>query len=96
MKCNRTVCNNPGTCRHSQNGHLYCLRCARKINEYNPGLVEVPNKELLWELRQLTRTNILRTDEEAAKDRERVKEICRTFEEEFPDDVFERFGHWLT
>lgn len=36
-KCNRTVCNNPhNNMKHSQNGMLYCMKCARKINELNP------------------------------------------------------------
>lgn len=39
MKCNRTVCTRTGIFRHSQNGQLYCPRCARKINEDNPGLI---------------------------------------------------------
>jgi hypothetical protein len=98
MKCGRTVCENKGTCKHSQNGRLYCWPCARKINEYNPmvpSLIEVPSKELLWELKSLCRTNILRTDEESRIATERKAETCLCFDEQYPEDVFDRFGHWL-
>jgi hypothetical protein len=41
--CSRTACRKtPATCRHTQTGRLYCHRCARAINEHNPGLVEIP------------------------------------------------------
>lgn len=46
-KCNRTVCQNEGVLRHTQNNALYCVRCARRINEANPGLVEWPSEEEL-------------------------------------------------
>jgi hypothetical protein len=43
VKCARTAC--PATknvvCRHAHDGRFYCPKCARKINEYNPGLVEI-------------------------------------------------------
>jgi predicted Fe-S protein YdhL (DUF1289 family) len=34
MKCARTVCQAEGRLRNTQNGQLYCPRCARKINEF--------------------------------------------------------------
>ncbi len=37
QKCNRTACNTPVcTHYHIDTGELYCVKCARKINEYNP------------------------------------------------------------
>lgn len=43
MKCRRTACQSDNAvCRHSQTGDMYCPRCARKINEHNPGLVAWP------------------------------------------------------
>jgi hypothetical protein len=39
MKCNRAVCHNEGVLLHKQNGHLYCVRCARRINEANGGVL---------------------------------------------------------
>ncbi len=98
VKCARTACHNNGTCKHRDLPGLYCLKCAKKINEYNPmypPLVEVPSKELLMELKNLTRTNVLKTDEEAARDRERVGEIVLCFQRLWPEEVFEDFGHWL-
>lgn len=96
MKCARFVCHRKATCRHSQNGGFYCLPCARKINNFNPGVVEVPSPTLLLELRDLSRTNVLRTDEEHEHGQKRKAEICRCFDEQFPEDVFDRYGHWLS
>lgn len=50
MKCARTACNNQDAiCRHTQTGRMYCSSCARKINKFNPGLVEMPtNGENFW------------------------------------------------
>lgn len=55
IKCNRTVCQNEGVLRHTQNNALYCVRCARRINEANPGLVDWPSKEELVDGHQLGR-----------------------------------------
>lgn len=34
IKCAREACDIPNACfRHSQNGNLYCPKCARLINE---------------------------------------------------------------
>lgn len=45
--CNRTAC--PHTknvlCRHKDNGKYYCPSCAHRINEFNPGIIEMPPKE---------------------------------------------------
>lgn len=43
-KCARTACSATRNvvCRHTHSGALYCPRCARKINEHNPGLVTMP------------------------------------------------------
>lgn len=40
-KCARRACSNTANVifRHRQTGERYCPRCARKINEGNPGLV---------------------------------------------------------
>lgn len=54
MKCARTRCPNTlAVCRHTDNGQLYCVPCARKINEYHatqvppgtPPLVPFPTHE---------------------------------------------------
>ncbi len=46
LKCARTACYNMNAmCRHKDTGHLYCPKCARKINEIAPGLVEFPKKD---------------------------------------------------
>lgn len=43
MKCARTACNNNAKCRHRDTRDLYCVRCARKINEHaNQELIEFP------------------------------------------------------
>jgi hypothetical protein len=40
VKCARTACKNEkACCWHSQSWELYCVRCARRINEFNPGCV---------------------------------------------------------
>lgn len=48
MKCARTACTatRDVLCRHKETGAYYCPRCARKINEATPGLVEWP-KDIL-------------------------------------------------
>lgn len=39
-RCSRTACGeDKAVFRHSQTGKLYCAPCARRINEFNPGLV---------------------------------------------------------
>ncbi len=45
MKCARTVCENTASCRHTQNNAYYCRPCARKINETNPGLVDMSHPD---------------------------------------------------
>ena len=42
--CFRTACksNVNIVCQHRENGKFYCPGCARKINDFNPGLVHVP------------------------------------------------------
>jgi hypothetical protein len=52
-KCNRTACDAHGCCVHTENGKLYCPRCARKINECNPGLVAFPKMNEPIEQRNL-------------------------------------------
>jgi hypothetical protein len=43
MKCRRKVCNSHNAiCRHTQTNEMYCPKCAKKINQFNPGLVEFP------------------------------------------------------
>lgn len=43
LKCRRTVCENlDPVCRHTQTGEMYCVSCARKINNFSPDLVEIP------------------------------------------------------
>lgn len=42
--CNRSACGVPSTPEiphmiHTQSGEYYCVCCARRINEWNPGLV---------------------------------------------------------
>jgi hypothetical protein len=46
-KCARTACKSTRNvrCRHTQTGRLYCPRCARAINDHNPGFVEFPKSE---------------------------------------------------
>lgn len=52
MKCHRGACDSDNAvCLHSDNGHLYCPSCARKINETAPGLVRFP----IDAVKQLTR-----------------------------------------
>lgn len=51
-------------------------------------------RELVDELRQITNPAILKTDDEAKADRARAQEICRTFNVQYPDDVFDRFGKY--
>lgn len=48
-KCNRTACDRSASLflRHNDNGKLYCPRCARLINETNPGLIPWPNKDVI-------------------------------------------------
>lgn len=51
---------------------------------------------LVSELRSLTRPWVLKTDEEARADRERVAEILAIFRDQYPKDVFDyedSFGH---
>jgi hypothetical protein len=54
MKCARTACNRTRdiVCRHTQTGRMYCVTCARAINDNNPehpGLVEIPKRsKQLW------------------------------------------------
>lgn len=44
-KCARKACgSNYAACKHTQSGYYYCPKCARKINEANPGLVKFPDK----------------------------------------------------
>ncbi len=39
MKCNRTACQKEGaTWWNPSTQAYYCTRCAKKINQYNPGL----------------------------------------------------------
>ena len=42
--CFRTACSSNVNivCEHKHNGKFYCPRCARLINDFNPGLVNVP------------------------------------------------------
>jgi hypothetical protein len=54
-------------------------------------LSQYERTSLVWELRFLTRSDILKTDEEARTDRERVAEILAIFGEWYPEDVFDRF-----
>lgn len=51
MKCYRTACNNDAhpLLVHSQNGHRYCPKCARKINESNPNLIPWPTEAQIKE-----------------------------------------------
>lgn len=43
IKCARSACESQNACcRHTENSNLYCPRCARGINETNPGLVLFP------------------------------------------------------
>ncbi len=44
MKCARIACDNTINvlCKHTQSGRFYCPKCARKINDHSPGLVEWP------------------------------------------------------
>ncbi len=46
MKCYRTVCKRDGIHKHTQNGMFYCHGCALKINETNPGLVDISQPAL--------------------------------------------------
>ena len=46
---------------------------------------------MLYELRAITRTNVLKTDAEADADRQRRDEICHKFGCQFPEEVFERY-----
>lgn len=42
-KCNRAACaSRRAHCVHADNGRAYCAKCARKINEANPGLCSWP------------------------------------------------------
>lgn len=42
-RCFRSACRVLGAyCQHKQNGDMYCVSCAAKINKYNPGLVRMP------------------------------------------------------
>lgn len=46
-KCRRTVCQNPhANCKHTQTGDLYCVKCAKAINDKNLGgvktLIHIP------------------------------------------------------
>jgi hypothetical protein len=42
-KCARTACDRRrAVCKHTQTGKMYCVPCARAINEHNPGLVIIP------------------------------------------------------
>jgi hypothetical protein len=98
MKCARTVCHNEARCKHSQSGRLYCIPCARKINNAQalfadgvPNLIELPSTERLVELWQLIDPKRLKTDEEARTGRERIAEICLLYGVEFPEEVFERY-----
>lgn len=45
MKCARTACEAEGLHPHSESGRLYCLSCARKINEFAPDLIRVIRTE---------------------------------------------------
>lgn len=92
MKCARTACDNSGRHKHTENGQFYCTRCARKINEYSPRLVEWPDKDMVAELRNLCRTNVLRTDEESQQVAARKQEILLAFKAQYPEDVFDRFS----
>lgn len=49
---------------------------------------------LILELRDITRPYVLKTDEEAFRDRARAREICRAFRCDYPEDVFEDFGRY--
>ena len=44
MECTRTACDATRdiVCRHTYTDNLYCIKCARGINEHNPGLVVIP------------------------------------------------------
>lgn len=44
-KCRRTACQSESNvvCQHYQTGEWYCVKCARLINQHNPGLVEIPS-----------------------------------------------------
>lgn len=53
MKCSRTACKQTEkiVCRHTHDGRMYCVPCARKINEHNTpglGLVHIPPMVKLW------------------------------------------------
>lgn len=39
--CARRACSRVASCRHVQTGELYCVPCARKINEHNPGTIDI-------------------------------------------------------
>jgi len=45
--CFRTACksNVNIVCQHRDNGKFYCPGCARRINDFNPGLVCIPKPE---------------------------------------------------
>lgn len=44
--CNRRACQRPGAAFYNQSTRAwYCPPCAHKINDANPGLCYVPNKE---------------------------------------------------
>ena len=59
MKCYRTACNIEAhpLLKHSQNGQLYCIKCARKINDYNPGLIPWPDISSLMDGAAIRRAN---------------------------------------
>lgn len=43
--CSRAACRQtPAPCKHTQTGDHYCVKCARKINEANPGLILIPTE----------------------------------------------------
>ncbi|MFL6141692.1 MAG: hypothetical protein ACJ72N_07455 [Labedaea sp.] len=44
---------------------------------------------IIGELRQLSRPDVLKTDDESARDRSRVAEICQIFNADYPEDVLD-------
>lgn len=54
-RCAREACGNAHDgCKHSHSALLYCVVCARRINEANPevpGLVQIPSPEEIRQLR---------------------------------------------
>jgi hypothetical protein len=63
FECSRTACSSDrAECWHSQTGRLYCVRCARRINDHNPDLVVMWRQDPRWPPDELFKGSLVSTD----------------------------------